>query len=114
MKNYRLIDHLKFIIPSLIGIFLFIIPVKMESGFTIPIAILSNWVQALLADQLSAIMMAIIVITAIMTVIIKITGRGAFQKTPFFQKLFDVNTFWTITQSYCSDFRSNGLFSSWS
>ncbi|AXI11219.1 hypothetical protein CUC15_17800 [Oceanobacillus zhaokaii] len=96
MKNYRLIDHIKFIIPSLIGIFLFIIPVKTSTGFTIPIAVLSNWVQELLADQLSAIMMGIIVITAIMTVIIKITGRDAFQKTPFFQQLFDVNTFWSI------------------
>ncbi|RDW20789.1 YjiH family protein [Oceanobacillus chungangensis] len=98
MKNYRLIDHIKFIIPSLIGIFLFIIPVKTSTGFTIPIAVLSNWVQELLADQLSAIMMAIIVITAIMTVIIKITGRDAFQKTPFFQQLFDVNIFWSITR----------------
>jgi len=98
MKNYRLIDHIKFIIPSLIGIFLFIIPINTADGVTIPIALLSGWVQTLLADQLSAIMMTIIIITAIMTVFAKIAGKEALAKTPFFQQLFYTSTFWTITR----------------
>ncbi|WP_174614983.1 YjiH family protein [Virgibacillus ihumii] len=96
--TYKWTDHLKFIIPSLIGIFLFMTPVNTDQGMTIPIAILSNWLQALLKDQLSMIMMIIIVVTAIMTMIAKIAGKEAFQKTPFFQQLFYVSTFWTITR----------------
>ena len=35
-------DKLKFIIPSLIGVLLFIIPIKHEGDVTIPIAIFSG------------------------------------------------------------------------
>ncbi|RKQ31525.1 YjiH family protein [Oceanobacillus halophilus] len=98
MKHYSLSDHLKFIIPSLIGIFIFIIPVPTEDGFTIPIALLANAVQGVLTNILSAIMMMIILITAIFTVIAKIGGPKVFQKTPFFQNLFSVHLFWTFTR----------------
>ncbi|WP_156290183.1 YjiH family protein [Oceanobacillus salinisoli] len=97
MKPFQRIDHLKFIMPSIIGIFLFITPIPTDNGFTIPIALLANEVQALLADQLSAIMMMIIVITAALTVIAKIRPE-TFAKTPFFQRLFTVNRFWAATR----------------
>lgn len=100
MKNgdYKLIDHLKFIIPSLLGIFLFMTPIMTEDGFTIPIALLANWIEGVLANQLSLIMMIIIVITAIMTIIAKVIGKEALNKTPFFQQLFYVTPFWLITR----------------
>src|SRR5690625_4061018 len=60
-NQYQWYDHVKFIIPSIIGIFLFMSPVKTADGFTIPIAILANWIEELLAKQLSAIMVIIIV-----------------------------------------------------
>ncbi len=100
MKNnhFTIKDHIKVIIPSLIGIFLFMSPIQTEEGLTIPIAILAGKVQTLLADQLSAIMMVIIVITAIMSVFAKLIGREKLKGTPFFQQLFHVSTFWTITR----------------
>ncbi|EQB38249.1 membrane protein [Virgibacillus sp. CM-4] len=97
-NNYSITDHLKFIIPSLIGIFLFMSPMQTDEGLTIPIAILAGYVQDLLADQLSAIMMIIIVITAVMSVLAKIIGRDRLNRTPFFQQLFHVSSFWTITR----------------
>ncbi|PAV31424.1 hypothetical protein CIL05_01860 [Virgibacillus profundi] len=96
--NYSIADHIKFIIPSLLGIFLFMSPVKTDNGFTIPIALLAEWVQVLLANQLSAIMTFIILITAVFTVLAKFLGKNAFSKTPFFQKLFYVSGFWTVTR----------------
>src|SRR5690625_2659335 len=100
MKNgdYKLIDHLKFIIPSLLGILLFMTPIMSEDGFTIPIAILADWIEGVLENQLSLIMMIIIVITAIITIIAKIIGKEALNKTPFFQQLFNVTPFWLITR----------------
>ncbi|SHG68474.1 YjiH family protein [Ornithinibacillus halophilus] len=97
-NNYQLGEHLKFLIPSLIGIFLFITPVKSGDHFTIPIAILANWIETLLADYLSLIMMTLIVVTAIFTIIAKIGGKDTFNKTPFFQNLFYTSIFWTITR----------------
>ncbi|MFC2948960.1 YjiH family protein [Virgibacillus sediminis] len=91
-------NQLKFILPSLIGIFLFMFPFPIEDGITIPIAILAGYVQDLLAGQLSLIMMIIIVVTAIMTVYAKIGGKDALARTPFFQNLFHTSWFWTGTR----------------
>ena len=52
-KQITLKDRFLFIIPSLIGILLFMIPVPSKDGVTIPIAILSNALQDLLGDQYS-------------------------------------------------------------
>ncbi|GGA63830.1 YjiH family protein [Ornithinibacillus halotolerans] len=97
-KTYTWKEHLKFIIPSILGIFLFIIPMKVDGGFTIPIAILANWVQDKLASQLSLIMMIIITITAVLTVAAKLIGYQKLRRFPFYQKLLYVNWFWTITR----------------
>lgn len=97
-NNYTAMDHLKFIIPSLLGIFLFMTPIQTGDGLTIPIALLANWIQDILAGQLSAIMMIIIVITAVMTMIARFIGPNAFARTPFFQSLFYTSWFWTITR----------------
>lgn len=96
-RHYTFIDHLKFIIPSLLGILLFMIPIPTSDGLTIPIALLAEWVQDLLVDQLSAIMMIIIIITAVFTVIGSVS-KSIFAKTPFFQQLFRVRPFWMITR----------------
>ncbi len=92
-QSYRLADHLKFLVPSLLGIFLFMTPVSTDDGMTIPIAVMAGWIETLLAGQLSAIMMVIIIVTAVMTVIAKVKGPDAFQRTPFFQQLFYTSTF---------------------
>lgn len=97
-KKHRLGENLKFIIPSLLGIFLFMTPVPTSDGLSIPIAVFADWLEVLLADQLSAIMMIIIIITAIMTVTAKIKGPEGFARTPFFQQLFYVSPFWTVTR----------------
>lgn len=97
-KSYSIGEHLKFIIPSIIGILLFITPMKTDDGFTIPIAILANWVQDQLQDQLSLIMMIIITVTALLTILARALGNEKMAKTPFFRKLLFVNWFWTITR----------------
>ncbi|NBJ69727.1 MULTISPECIES: YjiH family protein [Clostridia] len=97
-NNYSFLDHIKFIIPSLIGVFLFMSPIKTDAGLTIPIAILAGKIESLLADQLSAIMTVIIVFTALMTIIVRFLGKEKLNRTPFFRQLFYVNLFWTITR----------------
>lgn len=91
-------DHLRFIIPSLAGILLFMTPVPTGDGFTIPVALLADWLEDLLENQLSLIMMIVIVVTAILTVIAHTSGGKVFHKTPFFQHLFHTSLFWTITR----------------
>lgn len=98
-KDFQASSHVKFIIPSLIGIFLFMFPIAGDEGaITIPIAVLAGWVETWLADYLSLIMMIIIAITAIGTVLAKIAGKDALKEVPFFQSLFNVPPVWVITR----------------
>lgn len=97
-NSYTRSDHLKFIIPSFIGIILFMLPVKTADGFTITIAIFADWIQAILADHLSLIMMVIIIISAVMTVVGKMSDGRLFNTIPFFEKLFYVSPFWAIVR----------------
>ncbi|MCP3027507.1 YjiH family protein [Halobacillus sp. A5] len=92
--DFSPLSHLKFIIPSLLGIILFMVPFSSDGSVTILIAILAGWVEEGLADQLSFIMMLIISITAIITLLVKIAGPEKLDRTPFFQSLFNVPWVW--------------------
>jgi len=85
-------------------------PVSAGDGLTIPIAVLAGWVQTALSGQLSAIMMIIIVLTAVLTVIAKMKGPDAFSGTPFFHELFYKSTFWTVTRVAAAIFAVMVLF----
>ncbi|MFD1606349.1 YjiH family protein [Oceanobacillus luteolus] len=98
LKEYTLKNYLLFIIPSIIGILLFITPISVADGTTIPIAFLAGLVEDGLAPYLSLIMMLIIVITAILTLLGFATKGKAYANTPFFQGLFTTSLFWTITR----------------
>lgn len=95
MKEFTRKDHIKFIIPSLIGVFLFMTPIKVAGDFTIPIAVLAGFIESTLTDYLSIIMMIIIVLTGFLTVIFRINPAGLHDK-PFLQRLFVVSNFWVV------------------
>lgn len=103
MKNLSMKDHIKFIIPSLIGIFLFMTPIKIEGDFTIPIAVLAGIVEKGLTSYLSLIMMLIIVVTGVLTFVFKLNPEGLKGK-PFLQRLFLVGNFWTIIRALAAIF----------
>ena len=75
---------LLFLVPSLIGILLFMIPIVYQGEVTIPIAILSKALQSLLGDTIPYIMTIIIVLTAILTIVSKISNVKFIEKSPFF------------------------------
>lgn len=104
MKSIRPLNHLKFIIPSIIGIFLFMIPIQTKDGFTIPVALLAGFVQSSLEQYLSLIMMMIIVLTALFTLFFKFLGRSILERRPFLKRLFDIPTFWLIVRMLATIF----------
>ncbi|MFG6147256.1 YjiH family protein [Halobacillus sp. B23F22_1] len=97
-RDFSAFSHLKFIIPSILGIILFMIPFYDDGSVTILIAILAGWLQEELAGVLSFIMMFIISITAILTVFVKLIGPDKLNGTPFFKSLFNVPAVWVITR----------------
>jgi len=86
-KKVAPLDVLKFLIPSLLGISLFIIPLKYNGEITIPIAIFSGWIQGVLAAYLPAIMTAIIILTLLGTIIAKFFKPAFIVNRPFFNSL---------------------------
>lgn len=87
MKKYTTADHLRFIIPSLLGVLLFMTPIKTDDGFSIVIALLASKVQDLLKDELSLIMMIIIILTAIITILAKLIGSNRLKESSFFLQI---------------------------
>ncbi|KGX93826.1 membrane protein [Pontibacillus halophilus JSM 076056 = DSM 19796] len=97
-QPFRLRDHYKFILPSLLGILLFMIPMPLGGSVTIPIAYLSNVVESYLAPYLSWIMAFIITITALLTLFAKVIPDKTLEPYPFMNKLLNVSWFWVITR----------------
>ncbi|TGB02657.1 YjiH family protein [Halobacillus salinus] len=97
-SDFKASSHLRFIIPSLIGVFLFMFPITQGDSITIPVAILADLVKGAILEQIPLIMTIIISITAIGTLIVKAIGPDKLDSTPFFKSLFNVPTVWVVTR----------------
>ena len=69
MKILKDPRFLKFLIPSLIGAFLFVIPVSQGGNLTIPIAVVANKLLDLMGDHTLTIIWALISISGVMTLL---------------------------------------------
>ena len=90
--NFKFSSFMKFIVPSLIGILLFMTPVKIDGSFTIPIAFLSNLLVENLENILPLLAVIVISISAIGSIIIKIFRT----KNKILNSLFNVTPIWLI------------------
>ncbi|WP_074735814.1 YjiH family protein [Halobacillus karajensis] len=91
-------DVLKFMIPSLVGILLFMIPLSIQGEITIPVALLANWVQSAFAGVLPIFITVILMLTAVMTAITKVFKPVWILEKPFLKGLFGVSTFWFLAR----------------
>ena len=89
---------LTFIIPSLIGVLLFIIPINFNGEITIPVALMSKFLANALGGYLTVIITLMISISAICSIITKIFKPNFIIKNQFLSTLFNVNTIWFIAR----------------
>lgn len=94
MKNKR--DLLMFLIPSLIGLFLFMTPVVYDGKMTIAVAVLAKMLQSLLKDQLTAIVTILISTSSILTLFATIKKPAWFKKHRFLGDLFIISKPWMV------------------
>lgn len=99
-KNlYTFQNKLKFILPSIIGVFLFMVPIKYKGNITIPVAIASKELLNLLStiDKLPLYIITIIVcISALGSLIYKTLKPKFMINNNFLNTLFNVSTIWFI------------------
>lgn len=95
-SSYKVTEVLKFLVPSIIGVILFMMPVSHQGEITIPIALLSGWVQESLTDVLPTIVLGLVMITAIGSIIAKIWTPKLIIKNEFLNNLFTVTPVWFV------------------
>lgn len=103
-------DYLKFIIPSLIGILLFITPIKTADGITIPVAFLSNQINGAIGEVIPAIVVLMMVISSIGSMIALVFKPNFITQNKMLNTLFSVSKFWVSARVLGTAFAAITLF----
>lgn len=91
-------DNLKFIIPSIIGVLLFMIPIKYQGDITIPIAIFSGLLVDFLGEYLVYIITATLVISAVFSLVITLFKPKFITNNKLLNSLFSTTPLWLIAR----------------
>ena len=91
-------DYMKFIVPSLIGVLLLMVPFQYDGETTIMVALLANLLTARLDAILPTIILICIAISAIMTLVNKIAHPKFIQQNKFLKELFEVSLLWIVVR----------------
>ena len=98
MKLLKDIRFYKFLIPSLIGVFLFVTPVSRDGNLTIPIAIAAHKLLDLMGSHSLTIIWALISASAVITIAHRVWELPFLKKIPKLDALFSVKGFWFWTR----------------
>jgi len=83
-----------FLIPSLIGLFLFMAPISYQGDLTIPVAILAKSIQAVFGEYLVSIMTAIIAFMSVASILSTIFKPTFITSNSFLNNLFNPSPLW--------------------
>ena len=89
---------LTFIVPSLIGLLLFMTPLSYNDAITIPIAIISKALQSALSEVLTLIVTIIVVAMALASLITKIVQPKFVLNNHFLNGLLNISPLWLTTR----------------
>ena len=84
----------RFLIPSMIGIFLFVTPIRYEGNLSIPIAVVSGILQDILAGYSGTVLWALISLSTVITIAHKLFKISFIKRSPKLDALFGVKGFW--------------------
>ena len=87
-------SKIKFLLPSLLGVFLFMIPFSIDGSITIPIAVLSSNLKNSLANVMFIILFFIIAVSALVGLITKLFKPKFIINHSFLSGLFNPSWIW--------------------
>ena len=90
---------LKFIIPSIIGVLLFLFPIPSEDGFTLAVAVLCTMTNNLLQPIIKPIIYFVMISSGIMATITRLFQPKFIIENVKLKSLFDVSVFWTVARA---------------
>ena len=109
-QTHSLVDWMTFLIPSLLGILLFITPVSVGEQFTIPVALLASALKGSLGEIISPLITLIIIFTGVVTLTTKLIKPSFIYNSGFLTGLFDVAPIWCLVRSLGMVFAVLSLF----
>ena len=109
-QPYGLAEWMTFVIPSLLGVLLFITPVSVGEQFTIPVALLASALKSSIGDTISPLITLIIIFTGLMTLATKAFKPGFISHSAFLSGLFDVSPVWCFVRLLGMAFAILSLF----
>ena len=91
------VSKARFIVPSVVGIFLFMIPIKVDESWTIAVKIIADWISAIAESILPGLCLFILTVSAVLCLM-------AFAKPKFImgntllKEAFCCTPFWAATR----------------
>lgn len=89
---------LTFLVPSLLGVLLFMTPISYNNELTIPVAVLAGELKNLLNDFLTSIICAIVVFTATASVLVKLLRPAFIRRSKFLNSLLNISPAWLLVR----------------
>ncbi|WP_188206419.1 YjiH family protein [Alkalibacillus aidingensis] len=93
-------DKWRFLIPALIGVLLFLVPVKFDGEFTIGIGILATGLLNVFESWIAHFVVLLLGVSFLTTVVAKTTNGKLFKKNEFLNELFMVTPFGLIIRGF--------------
>ena len=90
MKN----NALRFALPSLLGVLIFLTPIPWDGHLTIGIGIITGWIRALMGDYGLHFVVSLTVATSVLTLLGSFLRVEWIQKRELLKDLFDVPLVW--------------------
>ena len=84
------------LVPSIIGVLLFMIPVKYDDKWTIVIKIISDWISSAIGDWLPLLCVIIVTISAVLGLVSLIMGPSFVSSYPIIKATFWTTLVWVI------------------
>ena len=97
MKKFTLSTWFYFLVPSILGILLFMIPLKFDGDWKVPIAIFADLLSGSIAPVMPWAATITLIIAALGSIVF-LAVRKDNAKPSFMTNLFKVSLFWTIVR----------------
>ncbi len=95
-KEYTAKQYMKFWLPSLLGVLLFLVPISINDKVTIGLGVLADALQGAIADYIPFMMTSILCLSAIGSLVITFYKPQAVMKSPFLNSVFNITPFWLV------------------
>ena len=100
----------RFVLPSLAGILIFLTPVRWNGNSTIGIGIITGWIKAMLGTLGLPIVVGILALTAVLTFLGTVFKSDWIHRNARLKELYDVPMIWLLLRTLGAVFGSMYLF----